>query len=230
MKIFSLAPHDHLAEICELNLGIGAFSSCHHPCDVHAPECAGLHQLRIAETEKYAHVTFFFNGGIETPFDGEERILIPSPKVATYDLQPEMSAPEVTDKLVEAIDGGSYDLIVCNYANGDMVGHTGKFDAAVKAIEAVDACVGRVVEALERVGGECLITADHGNAEQMVNPETGAPQTAHTTCEVPLIWVTQRQAKLRDDGRLCDLAPSLLTMMGEAIPEEMTGQVLTELS
>ncbi|MDI4636443.1 MULTISPECIES: 2,3-bisphosphoglycerate-independent phosphoglycerate mutase [Halomonadaceae] len=190
-----------------------------------------MKQLRIAETEKYAHVTFFFSGGREEPYNGEIRELIPSPQdVKTYDEKPEMSAVEVTDKLVEAIDGGNYDLIVCNYANGDMVGHTGKFDAAVKAIEAVDACVGRVVEALERVGGECLITADHGNAEQMVNPETGAPQTAHTTCEVPLIWVTKRKAKLREDGRLCDLAPSLLTMMGEAIPEEMTGQVLTELS
>ncbi|EPC00674.1 phosphoglyceromutase [Litchfieldella anticariensis FP35 = DSM 16096] len=192
-------------------------------------EKRGKTQLRIAETEKYAHVTFFFSGGREAEFKGETRELIPSPKeVRTYDEKPEMSAVEVTDKLVAAIDSGKYDLIVCNYANGDMVGHTGKFDAAVKAIEAVDECVGRVVEAIERAGGECLITADHGNAEQMVNPETGAPQTAHTTCEVPLIYVSKRAATLRDDGRLCDIAPTLLTMMGEAVPQEMTGQVLID--
>ncbi|MFC3283840.1 2,3-bisphosphoglycerate-independent phosphoglycerate mutase [Litchfieldella rifensis] len=194
-------------------------------------ERRGKTQLRIAETEKYAHVTFFFSGGREAEYDGETRELIPSPQdVRTYDEKPEMSAFEVTDKLVAAIDSGKFDLIVCNYANGDMVGHTGKFDAAVKAIEAVDECVGRVVEAIERTGGECLITADHGNAEQMVNPETGAPQTAHTTCEVPLIYVSKRAAKLRDDGRLCDIAPTLLTMMGEAVPQEMTGRVLIDYS
>jgi len=139
-----------------------------------------------------------------------------------------MSAFELTDTLVSAIDAGSYELIVCNYANGDMVGHSGDFDAAVKAIEAVDVCLGRVAEAIERAGGECLITADHGNAEQMVNPDTGAPQTAHTTFEVPLVYVTQRQASLRDGGRLCDLAPTLLSMMGESIPDEMTGNVLVD--
>ncbi|KXS37114.1 MAG: 2,3-bisphosphoglycerate-independent phosphoglycerate mutase [Halomonadaceae bacterium T82-2] len=187
----------------------------------------GMTQLRIAETEKYAHVTFFFSGGREAEYAGETRELIPSPQdVKTYDEKPEMSAVEVTDKLVAAIESGTYDLIVCNYANGDMVGHTGDFAAAVKAIETVDACVGRVVEALERVGGECLITADHGNAEQMVHPETGAPQTAHTTFEVPLIYVTPRPARLAEDGRLCDIAPTLLTMMGEAVPGEMTGNVL----
>ncbi|GEK49124.1 2,3-bisphosphoglycerate-independent phosphoglycerate mutase [Bisbaumannia pacifica] len=190
----------------------------------------GKTQLRIAETEKYAHVTFFFSGGEEAEYPGETRVLVPSPQeVKTYDEKPEMSAPEVTDRLVEAIDSGAYDLIVCNYANGDMVGHTGKFDAAVQAIEAVDACVGRVVEAIERAGGECLITADHGNAEQMTNPDTGAPQTAHTTFAVPLVYVTHRQARLRDGGRLCDIAPTLLTMMGEAIPPEMTGRVLIDL-
>lgn len=189
----------------------------------------GMTQLRIAETEKYAHVTFFFSGGREAEFDGETRELIPSPKdVKTYDEKPEMSAFEVTDTLVAAIDAGKYDLIVCNYANGDMVGHSGDFDAAVKAIEAVDTCLGRVVEAIERAGGECLVTADHGNAEQMVNPETGNPQTAHTTFQVPLVYVTRRQATLRDDGRLCDIAPTLLTMMGEPIPDDMTGNVLIE--
>ena len=188
----------------------------------------GLKQLRIAETEKYAHVTFFFSGGREDEFEGEHRELIPSPQdVKTYDEKPEMSAYELTDTLVAAIDAGTYDLIVCNYANGDMVGHSGNFDAAVKAIEAVDDCLGRVIEAIERAGGECLVTADHGNAEQMVHPETGNPQTAHTTFQVPLIYVTPRQgATLADDGSLCDLAPTLLTMMHEPVPEEMTGRVL----
>jgi|AntRauTorcE11898_2_1112593.scaffolds.fasta_scaffold09649_2 2,3-bisphosphoglycerate-independent phosphoglycerate mutase len=194
-------------------------------------EQRGLTQLRIAETEKYPHVTFFFSGGRESEYVGEERILVPSPRdVKTYDEKPEMSAVEVTDRLVEAIDSGTFDLIVCNYANGDMVGHTGDFDAAVKAIETVDTCLGRVVEALQRAGGACLVTADHGNAEQMVNPETGAPQTAHTTFEVPLIYVGTREASLRDDGRLCDLAPTLLAMMGQPVPEDMTGQVLIDVS
>ncbi|APE32526.1 phosphoglycerate mutase (2,3-diphosphoglycerate-independent) [Halomonas aestuarii] len=188
-----------------------------------------LTQLRIAETEKYAHVTFFFSGGREAEYRGETRVLVPSPQeVKTYDEKPEMSAVEVTDRLVEAIDSHHYDLIVCNYANGDMVGHTGNFDAAVKAIEAVDACVGRVVEAIQRAGGACLVTADHGNAEQMIHPETGAPQTAHTTFEVPLVYVGPRPARLLDDGRLCDIAPTLLTMMDQPIPEEMTGRVLIE--
>ncbi|MDI5935015.1 2,3-bisphosphoglycerate-independent phosphoglycerate mutase [Halomonas kalidii] len=192
-------------------------------------EKRGLTQLRIAETEKYAHVTFFFSGGREAEYRGETRVLVPSPQeVKTYDEKPEMSAVEVTDRLVEAIDSGAYDLIVCNYANGDMVGHTGKFDAAVKAIEAVDACVGRVVEAIQRAGGACLVTADHGNAEQMVNPETGVAQTAHTTFDVPLVYVGPRPARLHDDGRLCDIAPTLLTLMDQPIPEEMSGRVLID--
>jgi 2,3-bisphosphoglycerate-independent phosphoglycerate mutase len=190
----------------------------------------GLKQLRIAETEKYPHVTFFFSGGQEETFEGETRILLPSPQdVRTYDEKPEMSAFEITDKLVEAIDGGTFDLIVCNYANGDMVGHTGDFDAAVKAIETVDTCVGRVVDAIERACGACLITADHGNAEQMVNPDTGAPQTAHTTFVVPLIYVGERNATL-EEGRLCDLAPTLLTLMNQPVPDAMTGQPLITLS
>ncbi|WP_447894787.1 2,3-bisphosphoglycerate-independent phosphoglycerate mutase [Vreelandella sp. GE22] len=190
----------------------------------------GLSQLRIAETEKYPHVTFFFSGGEENEYEGEERILVPSPRdVKTYDEKPEMSAFEITDKLVEAIDSHRFDLIVCNYANGDMVGHTGDFDAAMKAIETVDTCVGRVVEAIERAGGACLITADHGNAEQMVHPETGAPQTAHTTFLVPLIYVGERQAAL-EEGRLCDLAPTLLTMMEQNVPDAMTGKPLLTFS
>ncbi|OPX54548.1 phosphoglycerate mutase [Oceanospirillum multiglobuliferum] len=187
----------------------------------------GKTQLRIAETEKYAHVTFFFSGGKETLYEGESRELIPSPQVATYDLQPEMNAPEVTDKLVAAIKSGDYDLIVCNYANGDMVGHTGKYDAAVKAVEALDLCLGRVTEALLEVGGECLITADHGNAEQMINPVSGEVQTAHTTFPVPLVYVHQRQQQAElSAGRLCDIAPTLLKMMQLPQPEEMTGQPL----
>ena len=190
-------------------------------------EQRGLTQLRIAETEKYAHVTFFFSGGRETEYRGETRLLVPSPQeVRTYDEKPEMSAVEVTDRLVEAIASGAHDLIVCNYANGDMVGHTGDFDAAVKAIETVDSCVGRVVEAIQAAGGACLITADHGNAEQMVNPETGNPQTAHTTFEVPLIYVGPRPARLKGDGSLCDIAPTLLTLMDQPVPEEMTGRTL----
>ncbi|ATH77025.1 phosphoglycerate mutase (2,3-diphosphoglycerate-independent) [Vreelandella venusta] len=186
----------------------------------------GLTQLRIAETEKYPHVTFFFSGGNEAEYDGEERILVPSPRdVKTYDEKPEMSAFDITDKLVDAIDSGRFDLMVCNYANGDMVGHTGDFAAAVKAIETVDTCVGRVVEAIERAGGACLITADHGNAEQMVHPVTGEPQTAHTTFVVPLIYVGEREAQL-SDGRLCDLAPTLLAMMHQPQPDAMTGQSL----
>ena len=185
----------------------------------------GLHQLRIAETEKYAHVTFFFNGGREEPFDGEERILVPSPKVATYDLQPEMSAVEVTARLVGAIVGGRYDAIICNYANADMVGHTGKVDAAIKAVETLDTCLGRVIEALRAVGGELIITADHGNAEKMVDPETGQPHTAHTSFLVPLIYVG-RPAELADSGALCDVAPTLLQLMELPVPDEMTGRSL----
>ncbi len=186
----------------------------------------GLHQLRLAETEKYAHVTFFLNGGIEQPFEGEERLLIPSPKIATYDLKPEMSAPEVTDALVDAILGGRYDAIICNYANADMVGHTGNYAATVQAIETLDHCLGRVVKALHTVGGEMLVTADHGNAEQMVDEEVGQPHTAHTNNLVPLIYVGSRPARLRADGALCDLAPTLLQIMDLPQPAEMTGRSL----
>ena len=175
----------------------------------------GLTQLRIAETEKYAHVTYFFSGGVEAPYPGEDRVLVPSPKVATYDLKPEMSAFEVTDKLVAAIGSGKYDAIVCNYANGDMVGHTGNLDAAVKAIETLDACIGRVVTALRAAGGELLITADHGNAEKMRDEVTGQPHTAHTLCLVPCVYVG-RPAKIADGGSLQDVAPTLLAMLGLA--------------
>src|SRR5680860_156383 len=190
----------------------------------------GKTQLRIAETEKYAHVTFFFNGGLETPFAGEDRILVPSPKVATYDLQPEMSAPEVTDKLVEAIKSGKYDLVICNYANGDMVGHTGKLDAAIKAVECLDHCVQRVVEALDEVGGEALITADHGNCEQMADPNSGQAHTAHTIGPVPLVYTGNRSISLKEGGSLSDVAPSLLTLMGLEQPKEMTGHSLVKIS
>lgn len=187
----------------------------------------GKTQLRIAETEKYAHVTFFFNGGEEKVYDGEERILVPSPQVATYDLKPEMSAYEVTDKLVTAIESGAFDLIVCNFANGDMVGHTGVFEAAVKAVETLDVCIGRVLEAMEHVGGETLITADHGNAELMVNPETGQPHTAHTTWPVPLVYVGPQAQQIKlNNGALCDLAPTLLELMHLDVPAEMTGHSL----
>jgi 2,3-bisphosphoglycerate-independent phosphoglycerate mutase len=183
----------------------------------------GKTQLRIAETEKYAHVTFFFSGGREEPFEGEQRILIPSPHVATYDLQPEMSAPEVTDKIVDAIEHQRFDVIVVNYANGDMVGHSGVFDAAVKAVECLDSCVGRIVSALEKVGGEALITADHGNVEQMEDESTGQAHTAHTTEPVPFIYVGKRALKVRDGGVLADVAPTMLYLMGLNKPEEMTG-------
>ncbi len=186
----------------------------------------GLTQLRIAETEKYAHVTFFFNGGEEKQYKGEDRILVPSPKVETYDLKPEMSAYEVTDKVVEAIESQKYDTIILNYANPDMVGHTGNLEAAIKAIEAVDTCVGRVVEALEKVEGVALITADHGNSEQMIDYTTGEPHTAHTTNDVPLILVG-KQAILKP-GRLADLAPTILDIMGIEKPKEMTGESLIE--
>jgi len=189
----------------------------------------GMKQLRIAETEKYAHVTFFFSGGREKEYDGETRILVNSPDVATYDLQPEMSAPEVTDKLVDAIKNGGYDLIVCNYANGDMVGHTGKFDAAVKAAEAIDDALAKVTEAILEVGGECLITADHGNAEQMLD-EQGRPMTQHTTGPVHLIYVNERPQGTLNAGRLCDIAPTLLAMMGVEQPAEMTGKALVDYS
>ena len=183
----------------------------------------GKTQLRIAETEKYAHVTFFFSGGREEPFPGEERILVPSPKVATYDLQPEMSAPEVTDKIVDAIEHQRYDVIIVNYANGDMVGHSGVFDAAVKAVECLDLCVGRIVDALEKVGGEALITADHGNVEQMADESTGQAHTAHTTEPVPFIYVGKRDLKVREGGVLADVAPTLLKLLDLEKPAEMTG-------
>ena len=190
----------------------------------------GKTQLRIAETEKYAHVTFFFSGGREEPFEGEDRILIPSPKVATYDLQPEMSAPEVTDRIVEAIENQRYDVIVVNYANGDMVGHTGVFEAAVKAVETLDACMGRLVEALEKVGGEALITADHGNVEQMEDVVTGQAHTAHTCEPVPFIYVGKRKASIREGGVLADVAPTMLTLLGLPVPEEMTGHSIIQLN
>jgi 2,3-bisphosphoglycerate-independent phosphoglycerate mutase len=188
----------------------------------------GMRQLRLAETEKYAHVTFFFNGGIEEPFEGEDRILVPSPQVATYDLKPEMSAPEVTDRLVDAIDSGKYDVIVCNYANPDMVGHTGNFDATVTAIEAIDQCLGRVEQALARAGGEALITADHGNAEKMRGDDTGQAHTAHTSNLVPMVYVG-RPAQLNANGSLCDVVPTMLRLMDLARPPEMSGTPLVEL-
>jgi len=187
----------------------------------------GLKQLRIAETEKYAHVTYFFNGGTEQPYAGEDRILVPSPKVATYDLQPEMSAPEVTDKLEEAIRSGQYQAIICNYANCDMVGHTGILEAAVKAIETLDGYVGRVVNAMLECGGEVLITADHGNAEQMIDHTTHQPHTAHTLNRVPFLYIG-RKAGMTDGGSLRDVAPTLLAMMGLPQPPEMTGKPLIQ--
>ena len=184
----------------------------------------GMTQLRIAETEKYAHVTFFFNGGVEEQFPGEDRVLVPSPKVATYDLQPEMSAYEVTEKCVESIESGNYDVIILNFANCDMVGHTGVFDAAVKAVETVDECVGRVVEATLRMGGIAMITADHGNAEQMLQADGRSPMTAHTTNVVPFL-LCGAGTELRE-GRLADIAPTILDVMGLEKPEEMDGQTL----
>ncbi len=183
-------------------------------------------QLRIAETEKYAHVTFFFSGGQESAFAGEDRILVPSPRVATYDLKPEMSAPEVTDKLVEAIRSGRYDAIVCNYANGDMVGHTGVFKAAVKAVETLDGCLETIVSALQESGGQCLITADHGNVEEMFDADTGQVSTQHSTLPVPLVYVGPRSITLRDGGSLADIAPTLLALMELEQPAEMTGRSL----
>ena len=183
----------------------------------------GLTQLRIAETEKYAHVTFFFNGGEEKQYPGEDRILVPSPKVATYDLKPEMSAKEVTEKVIEAIQSQKYNCIILNYANPDMVGHTGNLEATVKAIETIDDCVGKVVEEVNKVQGVLLITADHGNAEQMIDYATGEPHTAHTTNPVPFILVGKEDAKLKP-GRLADLAPTMLDIMGLEKPKEMTGE------
>lgn len=187
----------------------------------------GLTQLRIAETEKYAHVTFFFNGGVEKPYPGEDRALIPSPKVATYDMQPEMSAYIVTDEVVKRIESGKYDVIILNYANCDMVGHTGVFNAAKRAVEAVDKCLGETVAAILKMGGRALITADHGNADQMLEPD-GSPFTAHTTNPVPLIAVGCGDVRLRADGRLADLAPTMLKLLGLPQPSEMTGKSIIE--
>jgi 2,3-bisphosphoglycerate-independent phosphoglycerate mutase len=188
---------------------------------------AGLKQLRIAETEKYAHVTFFFNGGEETMFPGEQRIMVPSPKVATYDLKPEMSAFEVTDKLVAAIEADTFDLIVVNFANGDMVGHSGILAAAELAVLAIDRCLGRLREAVEKQGGALIITADHGNAEQMTDPVTGQPHTAHTLNRVPFVLVNGPASVRRlADGQLSDVAPTILELMGLPQPKEMTGHSL----
>ena len=185
----------------------------------------GISQLRIAETEKYAHVTFFFSGGQEELFAGEDRTLIPSPRVTTYDLKPEMSAYEVTDKLVTAIESGKYQVIICNYANCDQVGHTGNFEASVAAVEAVDKCLGQVVDALAKTGGECLITADHGNVELMYDEISGQPHTQHTTLPVPLVYVGDRKVTLRK-GILADIAPTMLEMLGIEKPPEMSGKSL----
>ena len=190
---------------------------------------AGLRQLRIAETEKYAHVTYFFNGGEEQVFEGEERKLIPSPDVATYDLQPEMSAPLLTQELVAAIDSGDYPVIVCNVANPDMVGHSGVFEAALKAVEAVDILLGQVEEAVRRCGGEMLVTADHGNVEQMADPENNQPHTAHTTNLVPFVYVGSRRVKMSEYGSLRDIAPTMLKLLELDIPEAMTGQSLIDV-
>ncbi len=190
---------------------------------------AGLTQLRIAETEKYAHVTFFFNGGEEREFDGEQRILVPSPKVATYDLKPEMSVYEVTEHLEKAINNQEFDMIICNFANGDMVGHTGIMNAALKAVAAVDECLGKVVEAIEKVGGVLLVTADHGNVEKMVDENTGEPYTAHTVGKVQIVLVNDKSGvKKLKDGCLADVAPTMLELLGIRQPKEMTGESLLE--
>ena len=190
----------------------------------------GLRQFHIAETEKYAHVTYFINGRREAPFPGEDRLLVPSPKVPTYDLQPEMSAAGVTSTAVERIRSGDYDFIVMNYANADMVGHTGVIEAAIKAVETVDTGVGQVVEATLAVGGGLLITADHGNAEQLIDYETGKPFTAHTTFPVPLYLVVPQmaQVRLRNDGILADVAPTILDVLGIPKPKDMTGRTLIQ--
>jgi 2,3-bisphosphoglycerate-independent phosphoglycerate mutase len=187
---------------------------------------AGMRMLRTAETEKYAHVTYFFNGGVETPFPCEDRKLVPSQKVATYDLMPEMSAPGVTDVLTDAIEAAEHDFTLCNYANGDMVGHTGSIPATIEAVQTVDACLARVMKSAEKVGARLLITADHGNCEMMIDPETGGPHTAHTTNPVPFIIVDPSKSggrSLRTGGALCDVGPTLLSMLGLDQPVEMTG-------
>jgi 2,3-bisphosphoglycerate-independent phosphoglycerate mutase len=225
-------PHTHFVMLTEYE------STLHVPCAYPQENLVNVMgewlakhdktQLRISETEKFAHVTFFYSGGKEDEYPGESRILIKSPDVATYDLQPEMNSTELTDKLVEAILSREYDAIICNFPNGDMVGHTGNFEAAVKACEAVDHCIGRIVDALKQVQGECLITADHGNAEQMVDPSTGVEHTAHTSEPVPFIYVG-RPAKARENGTLSDVAPTMLHLMGMPQPQEMTGKPIVSL-
>ncbi len=190
----------------------------------------GLRQLRIAETEKYAHVTYFFNGGLEQAFPGEDRVLIPSPKVATYDLKPEMSAPELTERLVQEIRRQNYDVIICNFANPDMVGHSGNFSATVKAIEAVDLCLGRIIEALKETQGEALITADHGNAELMFDDATQQAHTAHTHEQVPALYIGRPATAAKASGILADLSPTILSLLGFKPPPEMTGEILFTLS
>lgn len=189
----------------------------------------GYKQLRIAETEKYAHVTFFFNGGIEVPYPGEDRILIPSPKVATYDLHPQMSAPEVTDRLVEEIKSQRYDVIICNFANPDMVGHTGDFQATIQAIQTIDGCLSKIIKTLQAVGGEALITADHGNAELMFDHQNNQPHTAHTSDPIPFIYIGRKAEIVKNNGKLSDISPTLLYLMGLPKPKEMTGESLVKL-
>ena len=188
-----------------------------------------LKQLRIAETEKYAHVTYFFSGGVEEILPGEERVLIPSPSVSTYDLQPEMGAAKITDRLVEEINNGKYEAIICNFANGDMVGHTGNFEAAVKAVECLDHCLGRIIKAIGNTGSQCLITSDHGNVEQMVNHHTREPITAHSTGPVPLVYFGPTVIKLNNQGTLADIAQTLLDLMKLPIPKEMTGKSINQI-
>jgi 2,3-bisphosphoglycerate-independent phosphoglycerate mutase len=187
---------------------------------------AGMSMFRTAETEKYAHVTYFFNGGIETPFPHEDRLLVPSQKVATYDLMPEMSAAGVTDVLCSSIEEREHDFILCNYANGDMVGHTGSIPATIRAVETVDECLTRVLASAEKAGARLMVTADHGNCEMMIDPETGGPHTAHTTNPVPFIVVDPDGDRLLRAGALCDVGPTILTMLGLEQPREMTGQDL----
>lgn len=189
-----------------------------------------LHQLRIAETEKYAHVTFFLSGGIEKPYENEDRILIPSPKVATYDLQPEMSALKITEKLAEAIESKKYDAIICNYANCDMVGHTGNLKATIKAVECLDTCLTKIIATLQKAGGEAIITADHGNAEVMFDPETKQPHTAHTCNPVPFIYVGRNATIANTAGALCDIAPTMLYLLGLPQPKEMSGESLIKFN
>jgi 2,3-bisphosphoglycerate-independent phosphoglycerate mutase len=190
-----------------------------------------LRNLRVAETEKYAHVTYFFNGGVEQPFPGEERLLIPSPKVATYDLKPEMSAAGIADAVVKAIEDGTFDVIIVNFANADMVGHSGQIEPTVKAVETVDACLGRIEPALRAKGGAMLITADHGNAEMLIDPVTGGPHTAHTTNPVPFIVISDnsKQFTLKPGGSLQDISPTILAMLQIDRPKEMTGQDLRRM-